>query len=139
MEDRQLLSDYLKQLRKSHYYKQEDIASRLRISRQTYSHYETGRIQPSVKILYKLAQIYGISRDSFFEHMDNGIFRRGGGSGISTEEQLQEYIGQEMEDFTSKEFRSCFCGLNERHKREVLSIMWEIMQAKKSTEEREAQ
>lgn len=108
MEDRQLLSDYLKQLRKSHYYKQEDIASRLRISRQTYSHYETGRIQPSVKILYKLAQIYGISTDSFFEHMDNGIFRRGGVAGFQQKSSFRNILVRRWKILPAKSLEVVF-------------------------------
>lgn len=40
------LGSYLKLLRKKHNYSQEFFASKLNIIRQTYSHYETGRIQP---------------------------------------------------------------------------------------------
>lgn len=38
------LEKYLKELRKSYNYSQEYVASQLNITRQTYSHYETGRI-----------------------------------------------------------------------------------------------
>ncbi len=55
------LEEYLKKLRKSHNYSQEFVASHLNISRQTYSHYETGRITPPVNSLYNLAKLYGIS------------------------------------------------------------------------------
>ena len=53
MEIQQTLPDYLKELRKSHHYKQDFV-------RQTYSHYETGRVTPPVKSLCKLADLYGI-------------------------------------------------------------------------------
>ena len=42
------LGTYLKSLRKSNGYSQEFVASSLNIIRQTYSHYETGRIIPPV-------------------------------------------------------------------------------------------
>jgi len=60
MEIQQTLPGYLKELRKSHHYKQDFVASQLDIIRQTYSHYETGRITPPVKALCKLAQLYEI-------------------------------------------------------------------------------
>lgn len=51
MEQNQTLPEYLKHLRKSRRYTQEEVAARLHISRQTYSHYETGRIRPSINVL----------------------------------------------------------------------------------------
>ena len=61
------LEEYLKKLRKSCNYSQEFVASHLNITRQTYSHYETGRISPPVNSLYNLAKLYGISVDNFLD------------------------------------------------------------------------
>ena len=55
------LSKRLKQLRVAHSYTQDYVASFLGVIRQTYSHYETGRITPSSETLYKLAGLYSIS------------------------------------------------------------------------------
>lgn len=60
METKQTLPGYLKELRKSHHYKQDFVASQLNIIRQTYSHYETGRVTPPVKALCKLAELYEV-------------------------------------------------------------------------------
>ena len=57
------LGTYLKSLRKCNGYSQEFVASSLNIIRQTYSHYETGRIIPPVDSLYNLAMLYHISSD----------------------------------------------------------------------------
>ena len=54
------LEQYLKDLRRSCSYSQEFVASHLNITRQTYSHYETGRITPPVNSLYNLAKLYGV-------------------------------------------------------------------------------
>ena len=64
MEMKQTLPEYLRELRKSHHYKQDFVASQLNIIRQTYSHYETGRITPPVKALCKLSKLYGIPVES---------------------------------------------------------------------------
>ena len=61
------LEQYLKELRKTYSYSQEFIASHLNITRQTYSHYETGRITPPVNALYNLAKLYGIPVENFLE------------------------------------------------------------------------
>ena len=58
-----LLGTDLKSLRKCNGYSQEFVASSLIIIRQTYSHYETGRIIPPVDSLYNLAMLYHISSD----------------------------------------------------------------------------
>lgn len=63
------LAQYLKELRKSHGYQQEFVASHLNITRQTYSHYETGRITPPVNSLYNLAALYGIPVENFMEFL----------------------------------------------------------------------
>lgn len=61
------IDKYLKELRKSCNYSQEFVASHLNITRQTYSHYETGRIIPPVNSLYNLAKLYGVPIESFLE------------------------------------------------------------------------
>ena len=58
--DNYTLQEYLKYLRVSHGYSQEYVADKLHIIRQTYSHYETGRIIPPVTALTALARLYNI-------------------------------------------------------------------------------
>lgn len=68
------LGSYLKLLRKKHNYSQEFVASKLNIIRQTYSHYETGRIQPPVDSLYRLSVLYQIPPErllKFIVHDDD--------------------------------------------------------------------
>lgn len=57
------LQQRLRKLRQLHGYNQEYLASYLDISRQAYSHYETGRNTPSAPILYKIAKLYSIAPD----------------------------------------------------------------------------
>ncbi len=59
------LETYLRELRKSYNYSQDFVASQLSISRQTYSHYETGRITPPMNSLYNLSKLYKVPVDSF--------------------------------------------------------------------------
>lgn len=54
---------YLRELRKSYNYTQEFVASNLDLSRQAYSHYETGRAIPPNDTCYKIAELYDISPD----------------------------------------------------------------------------
>ncbi len=61
------LGEYLKVLRTHHGYSQEFVASHLNIIRQTYSHYETGRILPPLEALGNLAELYQVSLDSLLK------------------------------------------------------------------------
>lgn len=130
MEGMQTLSVYLKQLRKLHHFRQEDIASHLNVSRQTYSHYETGRIRPSISVLYRLAKFYGISTDEILEHMEGSYLEQ-------EEDDLFGGIAGKNAYFSEKEFLACLHNLNEKNRAETLSIMWEIMQAKIIKQEKE--
>ena len=53
----------LKELRKAHAYRQEDVAAALGIVRQTYANYEQGIRTPDAEVLYKLAGFYNIPVD----------------------------------------------------------------------------
>ena len=57
------LSKRLKELRKVNNYTQDYVAEVIGTTRQTYSHYETGRRKPSTETLYTLSGLYNISVD----------------------------------------------------------------------------
>ncbi len=67
MDKKNSLQDYLKKLRLSKGYSQEFVAENLNITRQTYSHYETGRIVPPINSLYNLARLYGEPVENLLE------------------------------------------------------------------------
>ncbi len=58
------LSEYLRELRVVNNYSQYYVADVIGKTRQTYSHYETGRRKPSSETLYKLATLYDVSVDT---------------------------------------------------------------------------
>lgn len=62
MDDDQF-SNQLKNRRKQHSLTQQQLADKLSVSRETVSGWETGRNQPDINTLRKLAKIYGISLD----------------------------------------------------------------------------
>lgn len=63
--------DRLKKMRKSISLTQKEIANKLNIQRVTYSHYETGRSQPSIDTLIILADIFNCSIDYLVGISDN--------------------------------------------------------------------
>ena len=57
--------EHLRFLRTSHTdLSQSDVAKLLHIDRSTYTCYELGKTEPSVEILKKLAELYGVSVDN---------------------------------------------------------------------------
>lgn len=70
------LREYIKILRKEHGYSQQYVADYLHVIRQTYSHYETGRLIPPVNVLYGLARLYDIKISELIEHTPEGIEER---------------------------------------------------------------
>jgi len=58
-----LLGKRLKELRIVYNFSQDYVAEVIGKTRQTYSHYETGRRNPSTATLYKLAALYNVSVD----------------------------------------------------------------------------
>lgn len=91
------LEQYLKELRKSCNYSQEFVASHLNITRQTYSHYETGRITPPVNSLYNLARLYGIPVENLLElavtySINTDFVRPVSGFGTSAPDEVELFI-----------------------------------------------
>ena len=63
---------YLQTLRKQNTYTQAFVAQRIGVIRQTYSHYETGRVSPSVSVICRLADLYEIPVETLLE-ATNGV------------------------------------------------------------------
>lgn len=62
----------LKQMRIARNLTQEDVASKIGLTRQAISSYESGRTQPPIEILLKFAEIYGVELDEIlYENKDS--------------------------------------------------------------------
>lgn len=73
----EILAQKLKQLRTAYTYTQDTVAEALGISRQTYSHYETGKRTPNSEMLFKLAGLYKISVDDLLQvsiNIDRNVY-----------------------------------------------------------------
>lgn len=57
------LGNNLKQLRQKMGLRQEDVAKMVGVERSTLANWERGAKQPSVEMLVKLSQLYGVSLD----------------------------------------------------------------------------
>lgn len=61
------IGQYLSELRKYYKITQDDLASHLAVSRQAVSRWETGASVPTIEILLKLSQLYGVTINDILE------------------------------------------------------------------------
>ena len=66
----------LKAIRISRGIKQKDLAEVLGITQSAYNHYESGRSQPDISTLRKLADFYNLSLDELLNYEDDFSFGR---------------------------------------------------------------
>lgn len=82
------MSEILKKLRTLHNYSQSYVAEYLNVSRQMYIKYESGEVEPSVKIITKLCQLYKVSYSTILGELN-----------FSQEKTDDLYNTQKSEDF----------------------------------------
>ncbi len=58
-----MLNEKIKSLRLAGNYSQVEIAEKLSVTKQTISNWENNNIQPSVDMLIKIADLFGVSTD----------------------------------------------------------------------------
>ena len=62
------LSEILRNLREGSGFSQQEMADNLKIHRTTYTCYETGKTEPSLETIQKIAQIFGVDITVFFNN-----------------------------------------------------------------------
>lgn len=62
-----MFGDRVQQMREAHNYSQVQLAALLQVSRQTVSNWENNNIMPSIEMLIKLADLFGVSTDFLLE------------------------------------------------------------------------
>ena len=123
------LPERLQELRSLSHMSQAEIAQRLNISRQTYSHYETGRIQPPSDMLCQLADLFHVSVDTLLGHKVD-ISSSSYGIPLSDMDDYLEFITQSdnqsrYASLTEQEKRVLYyyCRLNKQNQRDILLFM----------------
>ncbi len=105
--EQSLLSQRLKELRKVNNYTQDYVAAVIGTTRQTYSHYETGRRKPSTETLYKLSGLYNISLDDLLHlsvELDRNVYYEAPGPS-KTSEDLSAYLEYFNDPRNQKKFQ----------------------------------
>lgn len=60
------MTNRLRALRAERDWTQEDLASRLGVSRQTVNAIETGRYDPSLPLAFSIAEVFGLTIEAIF-------------------------------------------------------------------------
>ena len=105
--EQSLLSQRLKELRKVNNYTQDYVAAVIGTTRQTYSHYETGRRKPSTVTLYKLSGLYNISVDDLLHlsvDLDRNVYYEAPGPSKPSED-LSAYLEYFNDPRNQKKFQ----------------------------------
>ena len=130
-----LLPKKLKELRLAHSYTQDYVASILNITRQTYSHYETGKRTPNAEMLFKLAGIYDISINDLMQisiNIDRVCFYDFPGQTLSSEnlDNFLEYCNNptnqkkyQYHSILEKELLYYFEKISDEDKKEMIEFM----------------
>lgn len=66
------MTNYLRSLRAERNWTQEDLASRLGVSRQTVNAIETSRYDPSLPLAFKIADLFGLKIEDVFSPNGKG-------------------------------------------------------------------
>ncbi|MBG9548321.1 LexA family protein [Cytobacillus firmus] len=64
----------LRELRDIEGWTQEEVAKKLGVSKQTYSHYENEKRKPGLKTIRKLAEVYQVNIDDIFAEHEHDFF-----------------------------------------------------------------
>lgn len=132
--DENLLGKRLRELRIVYNYSQDYVADVIEKTRQTYSHYETGRRKPSPETLYKLAALYNVSVDDLLHlslTLDENVFYEAPGPSQSSEdlaaylEYFNDSKNQKKYQYHTnleKELLYYFQKITDKDKRELIEI-----------------
>ncbi|BAP44268.1 helix-turn-helix transcriptional regulator [Pseudomonas sp. 21LCFQ02] len=64
------MNNRLKVLRAERRWSQEDLASRLGVSRQTVNAIENGRYDPSLPLAFQISRVFGLPIEAIFQDQD---------------------------------------------------------------------
>lgn len=66
------MKNHLEEIRKQRGIKQEELAAKLEVSRQTIGSLENGRYNPSILLAFKIARYFGMNIEEIFIYEEDG-------------------------------------------------------------------
>ena len=98
----------LKELRGSK--SQEEVSTKLGISRARYSHYETDRVEPDIMLIRKMASYYKVTTDYLFGMTDIPN---------AESEEFKEYLNDPLTSIAFKDFEN----FSDEQKQEAIEMI----------------
>ena len=118
--EKNMIGKYLRDLRRRRGMSQQELALALGVSKQTISNWEVGRKVPRMKTVEKIANIFGVSRNSIL-------------AGLPVE--MLEQADRRVVDLTDRDIRLTYLG--QQVPREYIDIIEKLMRC--DIAERDAQ
>lgn len=87
-----MYGEKLRELRKLEGWTQEEVAKKLKVSKQTYSHYENENRRPSLDMVRELANVYQVNIDAIFAEETENPLPLGNGKEFTDNSELLEGI-----------------------------------------------
>jgi len=61
------LNNHIREIRKNHQMSQQDLADAVGVRRETISHLEQGKYNPSLLLVMKIAEVFDVTIDALFK------------------------------------------------------------------------
>jgi len=100
-----LLNTKLREFRELCDLSQQQVAEQLNIDRSTYSYYESGRTEPSIDNLKRLARMFGVSMLDLLEISEPSRSVVNDSASSDEYQRLDETVGAKVGDLTRQEQR----------------------------------
>ncbi len=110
----EIIPKRIKHFRIMENYTQKYVADKIGISRQSYNHYESGRVMPDISILFSLSELYQIPIDCLFQQ--NSLPKN---SFFSQLERMSAYSKDFMDFFNKKDNMIKYHSLSRKEKQLV--------------------
>jgi len=65
------LNNHIREIRKNHQMSQQDLADAVGVRRETISHLEQGKYNPSLLLVMKIAEVFDVTIDALFKKEPN--------------------------------------------------------------------
>ena len=121
------MKNRLKELRKIHSWSQADLARALNVSRQAVNGFESGKFTPSLKMAFKIAQLFDVPIESIFIYREKTLMQ-----GLL--EEVDSFIqwlprGEKFTDeaIAAIEYARCCAGYNKRDRVEPADLLYGLM------------
>ncbi|MBF7097609.1 helix-turn-helix domain-containing protein [Alkalibacter mobilis] len=117
-----MLSERLKQIRKSKGFTQKSVSDSLQMDRSNLANYETGKAKPSFEKLEQLADLYEVSVDYLLGRTDDPTPYKDVNADLDAERDLDDELKKLLKDEELAAFYD-FANMDDATKKEIIAFI----------------